>query len=126
VPSYLVETYLARGQAGERTTREARARSAAEELTRTGTRVCFERAYHLLDDEICFFVFAAPSGRDARTRGRASCARPDSRRRSNPYRRGALSMGTRGRRRFSMGLAAVLAAVAVLAFGAGGNVGRTR
>jgi hypothetical protein len=35
-------------------------------------------------------------------------------------------MGTRGRRRFSMGLAAVLAAVAVLAFGAGGNVGRTR
>ena len=64
MPSYLVETYLARGQAGERTTREARARSAAEELTRKGTRVCFQRAYHLLDDEICFFVFAAPSGRD--------------------------------------------------------------
>jgi hypothetical protein len=65
VPSYLVETYLARGHAGERTAREARARSAAEELTRTGTRVRFQRAYHLLEDELCFFVFAAPSSRDA-------------------------------------------------------------
>ena len=31
MPSYLVETYLARGHAGERTAREGRARSAAEE-----------------------------------------------------------------------------------------------
>jgi hypothetical protein len=65
VPSYLVETYLARGQAGERTSREARARAAAEELTRAGIGVHFERAYHLLADELCFFVFAAPSSRDA-------------------------------------------------------------
>jgi hypothetical protein len=65
VPSYLVETYLTRGQAGERTAREARARSAAEALTRAGTGVQFERAYHLPDDELCFFVFAAPSSRDA-------------------------------------------------------------
>jgi hypothetical protein len=65
VPSYLVETYLARGHGRERTAREARARSAAEELSRTGTDVRFQRAYHLPEDEICFFVFAAPSGRDA-------------------------------------------------------------
>jgi hypothetical protein len=65
MPSYLVETYLARGRADERTVREARARSAAEELTRAGTRVRFERAFHLPEDEICFFVFAAPSSRDA-------------------------------------------------------------
>jgi hypothetical protein len=65
VPSYLVETYLARGHADERTAREARARSAAEELTRTGTRVSFQRAFHLPEDEICFFVFAASSSRDA-------------------------------------------------------------
>jgi hypothetical protein len=65
VPSYLVETYLARGHAGERPAREARARSAAEELTRTGTRVSFQRAFHLPEDEICFFVFAASSSRDA-------------------------------------------------------------
>jgi hypothetical protein len=65
VPSYLVETYLAHGNAAERTVREARARSAAEELSRAGTRVSFQRAFHLPADEICFFVFAAPSSRDA-------------------------------------------------------------
>ena len=65
MPSYLVETYLARGHTGERTAREERARSAAEELTRAGTGVQFQRAYHLPDDELCFFVFAAPSSRDA-------------------------------------------------------------
>ena len=65
MPSYLVETYLARGHAAERTAREARARSVAEELTRGGTRVCFQRAFHLPEDEICFFVFVAPSSRDA-------------------------------------------------------------
>ena len=65
MPSYLVETYLAGGHADERTAREARARSAAEELTRAGTLVSFQRAFHLPADEICFFVFAAPSSRDA-------------------------------------------------------------
>ena len=65
VPSYLVETYLARGGAGERTTRERRARSAAEELTREGTRIRFDRLIHVPEDEICFFVFDAPSGREA-------------------------------------------------------------
>ena len=65
MPSFLVETYLARGGAGERTTRERRARSAAEELTREGTRVRFDRLIHVPEDEICFFVFDAPSGREA-------------------------------------------------------------
>jgi hypothetical protein len=65
VPSYLVETYLARGQAGERTARERRARSVAEQLTATDTPVRFERSIHVPDDEICFFLFDAPSSRDA-------------------------------------------------------------
>jgi hypothetical protein len=65
VPSYLVETFLARGAAGERAARERRARSAAEELTRQGTRVRFDRSIHVPEDEICFYVFDAPSGRDA-------------------------------------------------------------
>jgi hypothetical protein len=65
MPSYLVETYLARGGAGERTTRERRARSAAEELTREGTHVSFDHSIHVPEDEICFFVFDAPSGQDA-------------------------------------------------------------
>ena len=65
MPSYLVETYLARGRAGERTAREQRARTAAEELTRERTRVRFERSIYVPEDEICFFVFDACSGRDA-------------------------------------------------------------
>jgi hypothetical protein len=65
VPSYLVETYLARGDARKRAARELRARSAAEELTREGTRVGFEGSILVPEDEICFFTFAAPSGREA-------------------------------------------------------------
>ena len=65
VPSYLVETYLARGDARGRAACEQRARSVAAELTGQGTRVRFDRTIHLPEDEICFFVFDAPSGRDA-------------------------------------------------------------
>ena len=65
MPSYLVETYLPRGASGEPMARERRARSAAEELTRQGTRVRFDRTIHVPEDEICFFVFDAQSGREA-------------------------------------------------------------
>jgi hypothetical protein len=65
MPSFLVETYLARGAAGERQARERRARSAAEDMTRDGTRVRFERSMHVPEDEICFFFFTAASGREA-------------------------------------------------------------
>ena len=64
MPSYLVETFLPRGAAGERAARERRARSAAEELTRKGTSVRFDRTIHVPEDEICFFVFNAPSSTD--------------------------------------------------------------
>ena len=65
MPSYLVETYLARGHAGERAARERRARLAAQELTQERTRVRFERSIHVPEDEICFFVFDAGSGSEA-------------------------------------------------------------
>jgi hypothetical protein len=65
VPSYLIETFLARGAAGERQARERRAHSAAEQMTREGTRVRFEGSIHVPEDEICFFTFATPSGREA-------------------------------------------------------------
>jgi hypothetical protein len=64
VPSYLVETFLPRGVAGERTAREHRAHSAAKELTRKGTRVRLDHTIHVPEDEICFFVFDAPSRTD--------------------------------------------------------------
>ena len=65
MPSYLVETYLARGQVRERAAQELRARSAAEELSEGRVRVRFDRSIYVPEDEICFFVFDAPSGRDA-------------------------------------------------------------
>ncbi len=65
MPSYLVETFLARGAAGDRRARERRARSAAEAMTREGTRVGFEGSIHVPEDEICFFTFAAASVREA-------------------------------------------------------------
>lgn len=65
MPSFLVETFLARGAAGERLAREDRASSAAAALTREGTSVSFEGSIHVPEDEICFFTFTAPSGREA-------------------------------------------------------------
>jgi hypothetical protein len=61
VPSFLVETYLARGDIRERLDRETRARSAAAELMRERTRVRFDRAIYVPEDETCFYVFDAPS-----------------------------------------------------------------
>jgi hypothetical protein len=65
VSSYLVETYLPRGRASERAAREQRARAAAEELTRGRAYVRFARSIHVPEDEICFFVFDAPTARVA-------------------------------------------------------------
>ena len=63
VPSYLVETFLPRGATGGR--ESGSASSAAETLTREGTRVRFGGSIHVPEDEICFFTFEAPSGREA-------------------------------------------------------------
>ena len=65
MPSYLVETYLAACDEEARVASERRARSAAEELTREGTRVRFEGSILVPEDEICFFTFDAPSGQEA-------------------------------------------------------------
>jgi hypothetical protein len=65
MPSYLVETYLAYDYSGQREMYERRARSAALQLTREGTPIRLERSIHIPDDEICFFVFDAPSSVDA-------------------------------------------------------------
>ncbi|HUG29221.1 MAG TPA: DUF4242 domain-containing protein [Candidatus Limnocylindria bacterium] len=65
MPSYLVETFLARGAAAERLRRDRRASQAAEALTREGTRVRFGGSIHVPEEEICFFSFEAPSDRAA-------------------------------------------------------------
>ena len=48
MPSYLVETYLAHGLDGQRAARELHA-----------------RCIHVPEDELCFYVFEAPSADEA-------------------------------------------------------------
>jgi hypothetical protein len=65
MPSYIVETYLAHRLAPERLAREECTRAAAAELSQGGKTSRFEFAIHVPEDEICFYVFDAPSARDA-------------------------------------------------------------
>ncbi len=65
MPSYLVETYLARGDATDRAVREERARSAAAELTPGDAGVRLQFAIHVPEDETCFYVYEAPSADQA-------------------------------------------------------------
>jgi hypothetical protein len=64
VPSYLVETFLPRGASNDWESRARRARSAASELRRQGIGVRFDRTVHVPEDEMCFFIFEAASGRE--------------------------------------------------------------
>jgi len=57
MPSYLVEMYLAGDHERHLAACRRRARSAAAELS----QVSFDRSIHVPEDEICFFVFDAPS-----------------------------------------------------------------
>lgn len=65
MPSYLVETFLPRGNEAQRSAGDERARTAAAELTRLGQEVRFEHSIHVPGDETCFFVFEASSASDA-------------------------------------------------------------
>ena len=65
MPSYLIETFLARCRSDERPTHEARLRSAAEELTGGGRRFGFDGVIHVPEDETCFYVVTAPTGPEA-------------------------------------------------------------
>lgn len=76
MPSYLVETYLARDDVEERAIRERRACLAAEELTHEKKRVRFDHSIHVPEDEICFYVFNAPSARIAAYAARRAALDP--------------------------------------------------
>lgn len=75
MPSYLVETFLARGATDERARRDRQASEAAESMRQMGTRVRFGGSIHVPDDEVCFFSFEAASEQDvARIAERAGLA----------------------------------------------------
>jgi hypothetical protein len=65
VKQFVVEVFTPRASAGELATAERRARLAASRLSEADVAVRYVRATYIPEDEICFFVFDAPSGRDA-------------------------------------------------------------
>ena len=65
MPAYLVETYLARDGAGERSRPRVAGKHGREALTTGTSHIRFERSIYVPEDEICFFIFDAPSDRDA-------------------------------------------------------------
>ncbi len=76
--TYVVESYLSKSRAVELETMAARARAAAEELTREGTQVSYVRSVFVPDDEVCFHFFEAPdlvAAKEVCRRGLLDCDR---------------------------------------------------
>ena len=60
--TFLVEAYEPRGRGAEAlSVLETRARAAAADLSRSGSRTRYVRTMFLPEDEICLHVFEAPS-----------------------------------------------------------------
>jgi hypothetical protein len=65
VTQFLVEVFTPRTTAGSLATSERRAKLAARGLSTADGELRFVRATYIPEDEICFFVFDAPSVREA-------------------------------------------------------------
>jgi hypothetical protein len=61
VTDYLVEVYLQRTAADELPQIVRRARAAAEAITAAGTSVDYLGAIAIVEDEMCFHLYAGPS-----------------------------------------------------------------
>lgn len=61
MPEYLVEVYQPRLRESDTAGISARARLAAEELTREGIPVGYLRSIYVPGDESCFHLFVGPS-----------------------------------------------------------------
>ena len=62
---FFIEVFTPRANAGNLAAAERRAISAARRLSNADREVQFVRATYIPEDELCFFVFDAPSGQDA-------------------------------------------------------------
>ena len=63
---FLVELYVSHTDAGAVELGAARARAAAEDLTREGTPVRYVRSIFVPEDETCFFLYEAGTENVAR------------------------------------------------------------
>ena len=61
MPTYLVETYMARSREDDACVAGRRVRAEAERLAREGVRITYVRTTFLTEDETCFHVFEAAS-----------------------------------------------------------------
>jgi hypothetical protein len=59
MPEFMLELYAPRGDFAAVRGVAERARAAAEELTRAGTRVRYVRSIFVPDDETCFLLYEA-------------------------------------------------------------------
>jgi hypothetical protein len=76
VTQFLVEVFTARREAGTLPAVERRATSAARRLSSPDREVRLVRTTYIPEDEICFLVFDAPSGRDAALAARQAGLEP--------------------------------------------------
>jgi len=76
VKQFLVEVFTARAKAGKLASAERRAALAARRLSSADREVQFVRATYIPEDEICFFVFDAHSGRDVALAARRAGLEP--------------------------------------------------
>jgi len=70
MPTYLLESYMPRSRAADARAAGRRASTAAEDLTREGTRVRYVRTTFLPDDETCFHFLEAASAAAVEELGR--------------------------------------------------------
>jgi hypothetical protein len=78
VPTYVVESYLARPRAESLRETTRILRLTAEELSRAGSQVRYERCHFLAEDELCLHFFEAESAEavaEALERAGLSCER---------------------------------------------------
>jgi hypothetical protein len=76
VTQFLVEVFTARVNAGKLAAVERRATLAAKRVSNGDREVQFVRATYIPEDEVCFFVFDAPSDRAAALAARRAGLEP--------------------------------------------------
>jgi hypothetical protein len=77
MPEFLVELYVSRADAAAVERRAARARLAAEQLSREGTPVRYLRSVFVPEDETCFFLYEAASAEEVEEAARRASLRFD-------------------------------------------------
>jgi hypothetical protein len=75
MPEFLIEQYVARADTATVERDAARARLAAEELSREGTPVRYLRSIFVPEDESCFLLYEAVSAEDVEEAARRASLR---------------------------------------------------